>query len=103
MSKVIFHYFITAVSVVGNIACAWVVHSLIRKRFRKLIVDRNLVALLIISAGFLLLAGIGKLGWSIQTYGGETSLEKLNNCLFLILSHIGTFLLFLHIFLSIKK
>ncbi len=55
---------------------------------------RNRLLFLIVGTGLLLVAGIGKLGWSIQTWDGETSAEKLNDCIFWIASYIGTFFLF---------
>ena len=42
----------------------------------------------------LLVAGLGKLGWSIQTWGGNSPIEVLNGWVFLGLSHLGMFLVF---------
>ncbi len=48
----------------------------------------------IISAFLILWALIGKLGWSIQTIGGQTPMEKANDFWFLVLNTIGIFCLF---------
>ncbi len=42
----------------------------------------------------LLTAGLGKLGWEIQSYSGTNPPEILNDKLFLFLSHFGRFLIF---------
>jgi TRAP-type C4-dicarboxylate transport system permease small subunit len=63
------------------------------------IVKNRQVILVCLGTAFLLVAGIGKLGWSIQTYDGTTPAENLNEYIFLVLSHIGTFLIFVDIFL----
>jgi hypothetical protein len=38
-------------------------------------------------------AGIGRLGWSIQTIGGKSPPERLDQAIFFALSLSGTFLL----------
>ena len=43
----------------------------------------------------LLTAGIGKLGWEIQSYSGANPPELLNDNLFFFLSHLGMFLIFI--------
>jgi hypothetical protein len=42
----------------------------------------------------LLTAGLGKLGWAIQSWGGTTPPEVLNHNLFLVISHVGMLLIF---------
>ncbi len=103
MLKVIVHYLIVVLSVAVNIVLALAVTRFIKSRYPKLIDESNSNILLICSAAFLLWAGIGKLGWSIQTFGGHTPPEKLNMVIFWILSHIGTFLLFTHIWIKTFK
>jgi len=46
-------------------------------------------------------AGIGKLGFSIQTSGANTPAEKLNEWIFLFLSFFGTFFLFIDLYLHL--
>lgn len=103
MGKIIFHYFIAAISVAVNLFCAWGVAQIIGNKCPKLKSNKHLSSLLIVSTVVLLIAGIGKLGWSIQTWDGESMPEHLNDVLFWAFSHIGTFLLFIHIFLSTDK
>src|SRR5688572_20928973 len=50
------------------------------------------LALLGVGAGLLLAAGIGRLGWAIQTIGGTSAPEVLDRRIFTALSHVGTFL-----------
>jgi hypothetical protein len=47
----------------------------------------------ILGVGLLLVAGIGRLGWDIQTWGGESPPERLDTWIFWILSSAGTVLL----------
>lgn len=44
-------------------------------------------------AGLLLVAGIGRLGWSIQTFDGESGPENLDLVIFWCLSIVGTALI----------
>jgi hypothetical protein len=57
------------------------------------------LALLSVGAGLLLAAGIGRLGWAIQTIGGTSPPEVLDRRIFTALSHVGTFLVALDLFL----
>jgi hypothetical protein len=57
------------------------------------------LALLSVGAGLLLAAGIGRLGWAIQTIGGTSSSEALDKRIFTALSHGGTFLVAIDLFL----
>jgi hypothetical protein len=103
---VIFHYFYIFIGVAINFIIAILFVCLSRSKFPKLINKHARLVYLIIGTGFLLVAGIGKLGWSIQTYSGNTPAENLNERIFLFLSHIGTFFLFIDlicIYLSQKN
>lgn len=51
----------------------------------------------------LLLAGLGKLGWPIQTWDGNTRAEQLNDLLFMVFSYAGMFLVFVEWFWSFFK
>ncbi|MBN1795812.1 MAG: hypothetical protein JW804_03995 [Sedimentisphaerales bacterium] len=100
--KVILHYLIAAVSVFINIALAYCTAKFLITKHSKPI-NSYTTALLVLGTCLILIAGIGKLGWSIQTIGGNSIFEKLNNGLFWCLSHLGTFLIFLSIFISLVK
>jgi hypothetical protein len=50
-------------------------------------------ACFLVGSALLLVVGIGRLGWSIQTIDGHSPPERLDQVLFLILSLAGTFLL----------
>ena len=54
------------------------------------------------TAGTLLLltAGIGKLGWQIQTWDGHSSAETMNDWLFFLLTIVGAWSLFTDIFIK---
>lgn len=71
-----------------------------RFKWAKFIIKNRQVVLMCLSSVFLLVAGIGGLGWAIQTYDGTTPAEKLNKYIFLVLSYVGTFLMFVDIFLT---
>jgi len=95
LTTVIFHYFYTFIFVAANFICALLFVRFSRSKCSKLINEHIRLVYLIVGAGFLLVASIGKLGWSIQTWDGNTPAESLNEWIFIILSHIGTFLLFI--------
>jgi len=94
LSTVIFHYFGVLIQVAVNFIVALLYVRWLRSRCPKLINKHMRLVYLLIAAGFLLVASIGKLGWSVQTYNGHTDAERLNECIFIILSHIGTWFLF---------
>jgi len=103
MRTVVFHYFKTALHVGINFTLAFAFALLLKHKCTKFITEKNLSMLLIVSSACLLIAGIGKLGWSIQTLGGNTPAENLNQTIFLCLSHFGTFLLFTYFILIIPR
>lgn len=95
ITTVIFHYFYTFIFVAVNFIFALLFVRFSRSKCPKLINKHIRLVYLIVGAGFLLVASIGKSGWSIQTWSGDTPPERLNEWIFIILSHIGTFLLFI--------
>ena len=78
---------------------------LLLKCYPKILDGKFRLILLLIGAALLLIAGIGKLGWhsGITTYDGDSSSEKLNDAIFVILSYLGTFCIFLDLSLHYLK
>ena len=104
MRIVICHYIKTFIHVAVNFSLAWVLVYFLKTKYPKLLTKRKRITFLIAGTGFLLVAGIGKLGWPIQTYNGDSLAEDINSWIFLILSHIGTFLLFIDlVYISSNK
>jgi len=103
MSKLLFYYLVVAISVVINIILAWVTAKFILSKHNAWTRKKRLTSLLVVGTGILLWAAIGRLGWSIQTFGGNSAREWLNIILFWSFSHIGTFLILTHIFISYLK
>lgn len=97
MNIVIQHYLIASLTVVINFTIASVVAWLVEWKAPHIWILRNKFIIIIIGTMIFLIAAIGKLGWSIQTWNGNTSPEQLNNQLFWILSHLGSFLIFFEI------
>jgi len=64
------------------------------------ITDKWLLIIQIVSAFLILWALMGKLGWSIQTHGGTTLPEKINNFWFIFLNVIGIYFLFFTYFFN---
>ena len=54
---------------------------------------RSRLVLFLIGCGSLLVSATGRLGWSIQTWGGGSRAEALDQATFWVLSVVGTFLL----------
>lgn len=71
--------------------------------FQTLLIKLPVFVYIVGGSVFILTSTIGKLGWKVQTWGGDTNQEKLNHNIFLLLSHLGTFLLFISVFLEILK
>jgi hypothetical protein len=97
MGTVIYHYLKTSLYVGINLALAYIVVRLLLKHYPRILNGKVRLILLMIGTASLLVAGIGKLGWhsGITTYGGDSNSENLNDAIFLILSHVGTFCIFL--------
>lgn len=103
---VFLHYFYYLLYIVIDFFVALGFARLLKSKCPKLLTEKNLAILLIVSSGILLLAGIGKVGWSIQTFSGTTQPENVNNYIFQGLSFFGGFLLFTYLsltFLMLKK
>ena len=100
---VVLHWFHYALYIALDFALAFRVACLLKSNCPKLLTEKFLAILLIVSSGFLLLAGIGRVGWSIQTWGSKTPPENLDRMFFLCLSYIGGFLLFTYLILILKK
>ena len=103
MGKVIIFWLIAGISVAANAGISFWCTKLIKSKFSRLANEKNSDIILICSAAFLLWAGIGKLGWSIQTIDGKTLPERSNIAIFWILSHVGTFLLFVYIWEKVLR
>ena len=56
-----------------------------------------------VSGALILWALIGVLGWPIQTYGGDTLPETINNFWFIFLNVVGSLFLFFTYFYSVFK
>jgi hypothetical protein len=98
MSRVLRHYLITALSVAVNGLLAW----LFAKGLGGAASGPVHETLLALATGLLLLAGIGGISAAMPTLGGTSAPEKLSLRIFYSLSHLGTFLLLLDIFLSVR-
>jgi hypothetical protein len=77
-----------------NLLCAWIVVRIVRARKPALLSERFRGFLVIGGALFLMIAGTGGLGWTIQTWGGNSPPEKLNQTLLQVFAHVGTFMVF---------
>ena len=55
----------------------------------------------IVGVGIVLTTTVGRLGWGqIDTWGSNTPPEILNRRVYFLFTHLGTFLIFLSVFLS---
>lgn len=98
MDVVIFNYIKAAVIVVGDFGAAWAFARWARKRLPLFRSKAIRVILFLVGTGALFVAGIGRLGWDIQTWSGSSPAERLDQSIFIILSAVGTFLLMLDYF-----
>lgn len=104
MLTVVINYIKVAGIVGFEMFLAWaLVSQIIVPRFPRLTTDNAKRVLFLIGTGALLVAGIGRLGWDIQTWSGNTPPEKLDDFIFWTLSLVGTFLLLLDFFITQYK
>ncbi len=105
MGKVTFHYLKTSLYVGINFVVAYIVARLLLKCYPRIFDGKFKLIILLIGTALLLIAGIGKLGLhsGIVTWTGETMPEKFNNTIFFILSHLGTFCIFLDLSLTLSE
>jgi hypothetical protein len=101
MKEVIFNYLRTTIYVALDFFIAWLLAvRLIARKYPQLASKRIKLFLFLIGTGALLIAGIGRLGWAIQTFDGNTPPERWDQTIFLVLSLGGTFLLVLDLFMG---
>jgi len=100
VSGVVFNYLRAGLYVVVEFVFAWGLATFFLGKYSLWRSDRTQLVLFLFGTGILLVAGIGRLGWPIQTLGGNSPAEKLDQGIFLLLSLSGTFLLLLDYFLS---
>jgi hypothetical protein len=100
MSRVIQNYLWTALVVTLALSSAYWASWFIAREFSPTEVDRGRQIAFAAGTAMLLVAGIGRLGWNIQTYKGQSAAEKADRLIFWVLSVGGTFLLVLDFALS---
>lgn len=100
MRGVVSNYLMTGLYVFIEFACAWAAVTFVLVKYRIWLADKTRLVFFLLGTGLLVVAGIGRLGWSIQTIGDRSATEKLDQTIFLALSFFGTFLLLLDFFLG---
>ncbi len=82
---------LSALSVLSAIALGWLVGALAREVTPRLGLWREITQYS--GVALILWATLGRVGWVIQTWGGRTLAEKVNEWLYRAKQWIGTFLL----------
>lgn len=101
MLNVVINYIKVAGIVISEMFIAWaLVSKIIVPHLPSFTTDKAKRMLFLVGTGVLLVAGLGRLGWNIQTWGGYTPPEKLDNYIFWTFSLGGTFLLLLDFFIA---
>jgi O-antigen/teichoic acid export membrane protein len=93
MDRVIKNYLWSTLVVTMAIGAGFVAGWFITREFSPAAVGRWRQTAFMGGTGMLLVAGIGRLGWSIQTYKSQSPAEKIDRVIFWILSVGGTHLL----------
>ena len=94
MKFVWFHYAKTTFYVLTNLVLSCLVVACIKVKKPGWFNARNR-AVLVMSGSFLLLvAGMGGLGWAIQSFDGNTPAEKVDRLIPQVLAHLGGFMIF---------
>jgi hypothetical protein len=99
MNPVLLKYLKTVAIVAADFFAAWAVTRRMPRQFAWFRSQTTRIFLFLTGTGALLVAGIGRLGWAIQSWSGQSSSEHLDQGIFFILSVGGTFLLVLDYFL----
>jgi uncharacterized membrane protein len=92
MLAVLWHYFVALLVVIGAVVCGTVTARLAVTRLGSRLAAARTVAFAF-GAGLLLVAGIGRIGWGIQSWSGESPAEVLDKWMFWVFSWLGTALL----------
>ncbi|NQT64798.1 MAG: hypothetical protein HQ554_01300 [FCB group bacterium] len=100
MCKVIFSYSMSIIIVILNIGFSRVGAKYILRHYAVLLNRKTFLLLTLLGTGLILIAATGKLGWAIQSVGGKTTPERLNNFLFWAFSQVGVFVLFTEIWIK---
>ena len=100
MAHVLLFYVKALVYVAACLALGWLSATLARSRWPTLADSLTHAVVFLLGSGLLLVAAIGRLGWGIQTWGGDSPAERLDQRVFLVLSLLGTFLLVFEFFLG---
>jgi lipid-A-disaccharide synthase-like uncharacterized protein len=93
MTDVITKYVLTLFGVTVLLAVGMVVGRAAVLKFPRLASQPVRTAVFLIGTGMLLVAAIGRLGWSIQTMDSNSGPENLDAAIFWCLSVLGTVLL----------
>ncbi len=93
MYAVILNYTLVFIAVSIALLLSVIVARFLVHRFPKTSTPKVRLLFFLIGCGALLIAAIGRLGWSIQTMSGESLAEKIDIAVFTFLSISGTFLL----------
>ena len=103
MNIVFVSYLKAFVIICTTVFLGWLAAKVLISKFSFLITPALELALVVVGTILLLTAGIGKLGWHIQTWGGQTPAESINDWLFFLLTIVGAWLLFTEIFIKYIK
>ncbi|MCX5634218.1 MAG: hypothetical protein NTW55_00020 [Planctomycetota bacterium] len=103
VSTVLCEYIETGFIISGILIIAVIITSKLREWFPKIKTKKYRNIMQFCSVGFLSTAGIGKLGWAIQTWDGTSNAENWNIRIFWGLSLIGAFLVFTKLYLDYKE
>lgn len=93
MASVISKYLLTALYVAGSFAVAFIAAWFSARRVPGMATPLLRTIIFLVGTGMLLVAGIGRIGYALQTFDGTSPAERLDEWIFWTLSLVGTFLL----------
>jgi hypothetical protein len=100
MSRILVNY-LKSFLIVGVVsALAWFSAYLVVENFPILCSERARSVFFLAASILLIVAGIGRVGWEIQTWGGNSPDELLDLRIFRFLSLLGTFFLIFEYFVG---
>ena len=93
MLRVALHWLLMLSLVASCLGAAFLAQWFIRARGIRPLNHRHLARIMLVGEVLLLWAALGPLGWSIQTFDGNSAAENLNDALLKVTSWVGAVLI----------
>ena len=100
MRILICHYLKALAGLTGSVVAAWIVVTAMRRRGTKVLSAKLKLLIMGSATALFFLAGVGGVGWAIQTWAGDSPAESLNGILMFWFSVVATWMIFIDLFFT---